>query len=202
MIKNSQALDILKIVKEDILEDLKNKNDEILLSSVEPEIKVSPSFISRAIAELEKEGMVKINKREKKVYLTKKGSRKAQNIIGKHAILEKYFVKTKNDRKEAYRLASIFEHYVSVKVINNIKKLTTLKETGIPLTEFQLHRKGLISDIVFHSWLFERMVSMGILPGEEINKRSQIASVVIIEAGNKKFALSREIAGKIKVIKT
>ncbi|GAI16551.1 unnamed protein product, partial [marine sediment metagenome] len=41
--------DVLRIVKEDILEALKEKNKKVSSSLVEPEIKVSRSFISKAI---------------------------------------------------------------------------------------------------------------------------------------------------------
>ena len=189
--------DVLGIVKEDILEVLKGKNGEVPLSLIKPEIKVSRSFISKAIRELEKEDLIRIKKNL--ICLTKEGVKKAENIIKKHLILENYFRKIRS-KKGAYKAAGILEHYVSMEVIENIKKLSTLKKEGVPLTEFK-QKEGLITDIIFSIGLFERIISMGIFPGEKIEITNKLPDGIIVEIENKKFALAKKIARGIKVLK-
>jgi len=187
---------ILGIVKEDILEALEEKNGKASISLIKPEIRVSRSFISKAIRELEKEDLINI--KEKSIFLTKQGRVRAKNIAKKHFVLEDYFGKTRSKR-EAYKAASVLEHYVSMKVIDNIKELSTLKKEGTPLTEFK-EKEGLITDIVFGVRLFERVISMGICPGERIRITNKLPNSIIVEIENKKFALDKNIAKGIKVL--
>ena len=189
--------DVLRIVKEDILEALEKKNRKVPLSLIKPEIRVSRSFISKAIRGLEKEDLVRSEKNL--VCLTKEGVKKAKNIVKKHLVIEGYFRKVRS-KKEAYKVASILEHYVSMRVIDNIKKLSTFKEEGVPLTEFG-QKEGLITDIIFSIELFERIISMGICPGEKIKITNKLPNAIIVKIGNKKFALAKKIAGGIKVLK-
>jgi len=186
---------ILGIVKEDILEALEEKNGKASISLIKPEIRVSRSFISKAIRELEKEDLINI--KEKSIFLTKQGRVRAKNIAKKHFVLEDYFGKTRSKR-EAYKAASVLEHYVSMKVIDNIKELSTLKKEGTPLTEFK-EKEGLITD-VFGVRLFERVISMGICPGERIRITNKLPNSIIVEIENKKFALDKNIAKGIKVL--
>ena len=189
--------DVLRIVKEDILEVLKEKNGKVPLLLIEPEIRVSRSFISKSVRELEKEDLVRIKK--DLICLAEKGVKKAENIIKKHLILEDYFRKIRS-KEEAYKAASILEHYVSMEVIDNIKKLSTFKKEGVPLTEFK-QKEGLITDTIFNMGLFERIVSMGIFPGERINITNSLPDSIVVKIENKKFALSKKIARGIKVLK-
>jgi Mn-dependent DtxR family transcriptional regulator len=187
---------ILEIVKEDILEAIENNGGKAPLSRLKPEIKVSRSFISKAVGELEKENLIRI--KENSVCLTREGIKKAKDIVKKHFVLEDYFGKTRS-RKDAYKAASILEHYVSTEVIDNIKKLSTLKKEGTPLTEFK-QKEGLITDIIFNVRLFERIISMGICPGERVKITNKLSNAIIVKIENKKFALSKNIAKKIKVL--
>jgi len=190
---------VLNIVEEDILEALARKNEKILISLVEPEIKVSRFFISKAIEELEKDGLIKTEKGL--VFLSEKGVKRAKDIIKKHSVIENYFKKLKS-REDAWKAASILEHYVSEEVIENIRKLSTLKREGVPLPENKLPNKGMISDVDIGDYrLFERIISMGIFPGEKIKIVAMLSNSIVVVIGNKKFALDRNIANRIKVIK-
>ena len=139
--------DILKIVKEDILEVVGRKNKRTPLKFMKLEVTVSHSFVSKAIKELEEEGLIKISseKRPWKEYiqLTKEGQVRANAIIKKHSVLEKYFFKERRSEEEAIEATNILEHYISTEVIDTIKKLSTFKKEGIPLTEFK-QEEGLI----------------------------------------------------------
>ncbi len=102
--------DILKIVKEDILEVLGRKNKRIPLKSMELEVTVSHFFISKAIKKLEEEGLIKISSEKKSqrkyIQLTKEGQVKANVIIKKHSVLEKYF-KQRRSKEEAIKATNI-----------------------------------------------------------------------------------------------
>ena len=193
--------DILRIVKEDILEVLGRKKKRILLKFMRLEVNVLHSLVSKAIRELEKEDLIKLSSGKKLRYiqLTRRGRDRAKDILRKHLVLEKYF-KKRRSKREAIKVTNIIEHYISTEVIDTIKKLSTLKKEGIPLTEFK-QKEGLITDANFGIRLFERMVSMGIFPGEKIRIINKIPNGIIVETKNKKFALDKDIAKKIKVLK-
>ena len=192
---------VLRIVKEDFLEVLGREKNKVLLKSMNLELKVSSFFVSKVIKELEKENLIKtsIKKGKRYVQLTEEGKDKAREIIKKHLVLERYFRKTRS-KKEAIKRTNILEHYISMEVIDNIKKLSTFKEKGVPLTEFG-QKEGLITDIIFGIGLFERIISMGISPGEKIKIINEIPNGIVIEVKNKKFVLAKKIARGIKVLK-
>ena len=195
MIKES---DVSKIVKEDILRILGERKEKVSLKSIRAKIKVSHSFMYKAIKSLEEEDLIFVEKEF--IGLTKNGRDKAKDIVKKHLVLENYFKETRSER-EAHQAAHILEHYVSEEVINNIKKLSTLKKEGFSLIKFGLNKKGLITDIPSYDYkLFERMVSMGILPGEIIEVTNKIPNGVIVKIDNKKFVLDKNIAKEIRVL--
>ena len=194
----NKEFSILRIVKEDILRILGEERRKVSLEILKEEIKVSLSFINEAIEELEREGLIK----SQQIFftLTEEGEEKARDILKKHLVFEDYFKKTRTE-EEAHKIAHILEHYVSEEVLNNIKKLSTFKEKGIYLTKFKLRKKGLITNIVISdNGLFERVVSMGIVPGEEVMITGEVSNAIIIKIKNKKFALDKDIARKIKVL--
>ena len=191
--------DILKIVKEDILRILgEEESKKTSLESIELEIKVSNLFLFKAVEELEKEGLIR--SQENFILLTKEGQEEAKNIIKKHLVLENYFKKTRSER-EAHEAAHILEHYVSKEVVDDIKKLYTFKKEGVPLTEFEIKKEGIITDIMFSDYeLFERVVSMGMYIGEKIRITNKIPNAIIIALENKKFALDNDIAEGLRVL--
>jgi len=193
-----EEFDISKIAKEDILRILAEKEGKKSpLESVTLEVKVSNSFMLKAIKELEEEGLIQIE--GDSAGLTKRGEDSSKSILEKHLIFEDYFRKTRNEG-EAHEAAHILEHYVSREVIDNLKKLSTFEKEGIPLAEFEFNKDAIITDITFpDSTLFERIVSMGIVPGERIKITNKIGNIIIAAVG-KKFALDEAIAQGIEVL--
>lgn len=190
--------DILKIVKEDILRILGERKAKTSLKSMKAKIRVSHSFLSEAIKYLEEEGLISFEKEF--ISLTKNGLDEAKDIVERHLVLENYFKETRSKRK-AHRMAHLLEHYVSEEVINNIKRIFTLKKEGVPLMKFELKKEGLITDIMSSDYkLFERMISMGLLPGQVIEATHKIPSGVIVRVNNKKIVLDKSIAKEIKVL--
>jgi len=194
--------EVLKIVKEDILEVLGRKSKKIPLKLMKLEISVSQFFVSKAINELEREDLIKLSLEEKYgkqyIQLTKRGQNRAKDIIKKHLILEEYF-KKRMSRKKAINATNVLEHYISTEVVDVIKKLSTFKKKGIPLTRFK-KEEGLITNINFSIGLFERLISMGIYPGGKIRIINRVPNGVIIKIKNKKFVLDKDIAKEIKVL--
>lgn len=191
--------DILKIVKEDILRILgEEESKKTSLESIKLDIKVSNLFLFKAVEELKKEGL--IQSQGNFILLTKEGQEEAKNIIKKHLVLENYFKKTRSER-EAHEAAHILEHYVSKEVVDDIKELYTFKKEGVPLTEFEIKKEGIITDIMFSDYeLFERVVSMGMYIGEKIRITNKIPNAIIIALENKKFALDNDIAEGLRVL--
>ena len=187
---------ILTIVKEDILRILGERKEKASLEFIKAEIKVCRSFVSEAIRDLEEKDLIQVKKNF--VRLIKKGQIQADNILRKYLTLEKYFEKARS-KKEAHKIAHILEHYISEEVIRNIKKLSTLKGKGIPLIRFK-QKEGLIINLNLNIGLFERIISMGIFPGEKIKIINKIPNAIVIEVKNKKFALAKDIAKEIKVL--
>jgi len=197
MDKNNRESDILTIVKEDILRILGEEEGIVPVDSIRDELKVLDDYVSNAVKSLENENLILIE--DNFIKLTQSGEVKAKEILKYHLILENYFKETKSSA-EAHEISHILEHYISKEVIDNIKKLTTLKGKGTPLIEFN-QRRGMISDISVGIGLFDRIISMGIYPGEEITVVNKTPSGVIFKVKNKKFFFNKEIAKKIHVIK-
>jgi Mn-dependent DtxR family transcriptional regulator len=199
----TEESDILRIVEEDILRILgEEKSKRVSLESIKSEIKVAYLFISNAIKELEREGLVQ--SQGDFIVLTKEGVGKAENIVKRHLVLENYFkfkIKRTRREREVHKMIDILEHYISKEVIENIKKLSTFKTEGIPLTKLELNKEGIITDILFHDYgLFERIVSMGIVPSEKIKVIYKIPDGMVIYVGGKKFALGNDIAKGIEAL--
>lgn len=195
---NKTASEVLEIVKEDILRITGEKYKKISLKSLKLKIKVSDFFFLKAVRELGKEDLIYL--KPKFLELTKSGQERAKDIIKKHLVVENYFKKTRNE-EEAHQAAHILEHYISKEAIRNIKKLSTFIKEGTSLIEFELGRETMISDIVFLDFgLFERIISMGIFPGQKIKITTKIPNVFVVKVNNKKFALDKNIARGIKVL--
>jgi Mn-dependent DtxR family transcriptional regulator len=185
-------------VKEDILRILCEANKSTSSEIIKAEIKAAPALVSKALKELQKEELIALKKNS--ILLTPLGQETARTILEKHLVLEDYFGKTKS-KIEAHTAAHLIEHYVSREVINNIKKLSTLKTEGIPLNEFGFNKEGIITGVTFSDYrLFERAVSMGIFPGEKIMLLSEVPDGIVLKINNKKFALDKSIAKRIRAL--
>lgn len=195
----SEKAKILRIVEEDILRILIERRRSISLDVIREEVKVSQPFVFKAIEELEKEKLV--HRQQNFLGLTREGEENAKDILRKHLVLENYFKKTRN-KEEAHKAAHILEHYVSEEVLNKVKKLSTFRGRGNSILKLGFHEVGMITDIQTSDHrIFERIISMGIFPGEDLRKIREISDGVIVGVNGKNFALSNEIAEKIRVLK-
>jgi len=192
--------DSLKKVKEDILRIIAERKRNVSVELINEEIKDSPSVAQQAIKELENEGLIKSTQGFLK--LTGKNKEKADDILRKHLALEDYFKKTKT-KKEAHEMAHILEHYISQEVLHKLQSIFALKKQSLLLTDLSPGGQGIISDFTFSDYgLFERIISMGIFPGEKIRMINKISDgITIVIVGNKKLVLGKKIAKEIKVLK-
>jgi len=194
----SIATEVLEIVEEDILRITGEENKKVSLEFLKSKIKVSDHFFNKSVKKLEKEDLIHL--KPDFLELTKDGDEKAEDIIKKHLVVENYFKKTR-DEKEAHQAAHILEHYISKEAIKNIKKLSTFRKEGSSLVEFVPGRETMISDIIFSDFsLFERIISVGIFPGQRIKITKKTPDLVVIKVNNKKFALDKNIATGINVL--
>ena len=185
-------------MKEDILRILCETNKSTSSEIIKAEIKAASTLISKTLEELEKEELITL--KENSISLTPIGQETAKTILENHLVLEDYFGKTESEI-DAHTAAHLIEHYVSREVINNIKKLSTLKTEGIPLNKFDFNKEGVIAEVTFSDYkLFERAVSMGIFPGEKIMLLSEVPDGIVLKINNKKFALDKSIAKRIKAL--
>lgn len=189
--------DLVKIVIEDVLRILGERNKNVLREHLESEIRASRAFIFKIITSLEKDNLIRID--GKFIRLTKNGRNEAKVIVKKHQFLEDYLKETRSKR-DAHRTAHLLEHFVSEEVVNNLKILSTLKKEGVPLTQLERHTQGIITDIFLSDYgVFERIISMGIFLGEKITITNETPNAVIVKIQNKKFALDKKIAREIRV---
>jgi Mn-dependent DtxR family transcriptional regulator len=188
--------DILRIVQEDVMRILFERRRQTSLKTLRDEVQVAHPLVARALEELEKNRIITIH--NDAISLTQLGQKNAKEIYKRHSVIENYLAKTRS-KTEAHTTAHILEHYVSGEVVNNMKKLATLKTAGVPLTVFKLNRSGMITDIALSDYrLFERIVSMGIFLGERVKVTNKIPQGIVVKLKNKKFALDKNIAESIK----
>lgn len=188
--------DTFKVIKEDILRVLSERGGSSL-DSLQEKIRASSSSISFGIQELEKQNLVR--SQQLLFELTEKGKKAAQPILKRHRIVEEYFKKTRSE-KEAHRAAHILEHYIFKEVSDNIKKLSTFRKESTSLVNIGLFQPRVIIDItVPNTSLFERLISTGIFPGEQIEIVDRIPKDFIVRVGSNKFAIDHSLAEDIKV---
>ncbi|MBN1151151.1 FeoA domain-containing protein [candidate division WOR-3 bacterium] len=199
MNEKDKISEILKIMREDILRTLAEEDKKLTLKSLTAEITGDLSLMSEAIGILQKEGLLSID--EGSFFLTSSGKEHAEEIMKKHLVLEEFFL-TRGEIDKAHKMAHILEHYIKNEVLNNIKKLSTLKEEGIPLLKFGKDKTALITDMPFSDTrLLERLVSMGVLPGEIIELTNVIPGACVVHINNKKIVMDKSIASQIRVFK-
>jgi len=198
VVNTMEESDTLRIVKEDILRILAEQPEKVSsLEFVKSEVRASDSCVSEGLRKLAQEKLIEVEAHS--VRLTKEGQDSASSILEKHLTVERYLEKMRS-AGEAHKEANVLEHYVSREVIDNIRELSTLEKKGVPLTEFKSNREGIITDItIADSGLFERLISMGIAPGERIKITNRIGHTIIAIV-SRTFAFGEDIAEGIQVL--
>jgi DtxR family Mn-dependent transcriptional regulator len=150
--------------------------------------------------------------------LTEKGTDQAIKIKRKHQVLETFLVDVLDfDRKEAHKEACELEHAVSDAVLERLyeflgspeycpdgnpinldKNNITQDEKFIPLDEMEEGSSGKVARVTLPRETKERLISLGILTGEDIEvRRKQKQGCISVMAIGSEIALGRDIAKKI-----
>ena len=186
---------------------------------ISEELNVSPPSVTEMVKKLNSSGLVEYTPYQG-VELTEKGADEAIKIKRKHQVLETFLVEVLNfDRKQAHKEACELEHAVSDAVLekiydflgnpeycpdgnpinldkNNIKK----EESFIPLDEMEEGSSGRVARVTLPRETKERLNSLGILTGEDIEvRRKQKQGCISVIAVGSEVALGRDIAKKIFV---
>ena len=171
---------------------------------------------------LMKEGLIKVE--NGKIALTEEGEKRARKIIRLHRLAERLL----NDvlgmgESQIEESACRFEHIISDEVEEAICTLLghpTVCPHGSPippgnccmkgereverlifrLSELSPGDEGIIKYIVGGKDLSDKVVSFGLLPGERL-KVIRVFPSFVIQIGNTQFALDRELASAIFVLK-
>ena len=184
---------------------------------ISEELNVSPPSVTEMIKKLHSSGLVEYTPYQG-VELTEKGIDEALKIKRKHQVLETFLVDVLDfDRKEAHKEACELEHAVSDAVLekiyeflgspeycpdgnpinidkNNIRRDDKL----IPLDEMEEGNSGKVARVTLPRETKERLLSLGILAGEDIEvRRKQKQGCISVIAVGSEIALGRDIAKKI-----
>ncbi|MGA9187578.1 MAG: metal-dependent transcriptional regulator [Methanosarcina sp.] len=184
---------------------------------ISEELNVSPPSVTEMIKKLNSSGLVEYTPYQG-VELTEKGTDQAVRIKRKHQVLETFLADVLDfDRKEAHKEACELEHAVSDAVLerlyeflgspeycpdgnpinidkNNIRR----EEKFIPLDEMEEGSSGKVARVTLPRETKERLTSLGILTGEDIEvKRKQKQGCISVIAVGSEIALGRDIAKKI-----
>ena len=181
------------------------------------ELNVSSPSVTEMIKKLHSMGFVEYQPYQG-VELTEKGAEEAIRIKRKHQVLETFLAEVLDfDRKEAHKEACELEHAVSDTVLErlydflgnpeycpdghpiNIDKCNLRREEGfIPLHEMIEGSSGTIARVTLPRETKERLTSLGILAGEDIEvRRKQKQGCISVMAVGSEIALGRDVAKKI-----
>jgi len=184
---------------------------------ISEELNVSPPSVTEMIKKLYSSGLVEYTPYQG-VELTEKGTDQALKIKRKHQVLETFLVDVLDfNRKDAHKEACELEHAVSDAVLerlyeflgspeycpdgnpinldkNNIRR----DEKFIPLDEMEEGSSGKVARVTLPRETKERLISLGILTGEDIEvRRKQKQGCISVMAVGSEIALGRDIAKKI-----
>jgi Mn-dependent DtxR family transcriptional regulator len=191
-------MDIQRLIKEDILRILYEEGEGISPKELDEGIDAPYNSILKSIEELCLEKLIEYSSNQI-LNLTPKGRVKAKEIYEKHLVIENYYIENKT-KTNAHNIAHLLEHYISKEVILNLNLINSFKNQGIPLLETIVGHEYFITDLKIYigDKLFERLASMDIYPGKKIVVSAILSNCIILEIGNKKIAIDKDIANQIR----
>lgn len=184
------------------------------------ELNVSPPSVTEMVKKLYSSGLVEYTPYQG-VELTEKGTNEAIRIKRKHQVLETFLVDVLDfDRKEAHKEACELEHAVSDALLEKIyeflgspeycpdgnpinidKNNIRLEDKFIPLDEMEEGSSGKVARVTLPRETKERLISLGILTGEDIEvRRKQKQGCISVIVVGSEIAFGRDIAKKIFII--
>lgn len=202
---------------ETILYLIKKNQSPAKTKQIAEELNVSSPSVTEMIKKLHSMGFVEY-KPYQGVELTDKGVEEAVRIKRKHQVLETFLAEVLDfDRREAHKEACELEHAVSDSVLErlydflgnpeycpdghpiNVDKNNLQPEEGfVPLDEMKEGSSGTIVRVTLPRETKERLISLGIITGENIEvRRKQKQGCVSVMAFGSEIALGKDVAKKI-----
>ena len=187
---------------------------------ISEELNVSPPSVTEMVKKLNSSGLVEYTPYQG-VELTEKGVEQAIKIKRKHQVLETFLVDVLDlDRREAHKEACELEHAVSDVVLEKIyeflgspeycpdghpinidKRNIKQEESFIPLDEMEEGSIGKVARVTLPRETRERLNSLGIFTGEDIEvRRKQKQGCISVIAVGSEIALGKDIAKKIFIV--
>ncbi len=182
---------------------------------------VAPASVTEMLNVLKDEGYVNYRK-YKGVSLTEKGMFEAKNLRRKHHIMERYLTDVLDVNHDvAHEGACAFEHAMSEEVASKMCRMIGTKvdgdcetcpnpcdeKTGVitvttTVATMDIASKGMISHISSNdSGLVKKLISMGFVPGREIELNSKISDkgARVVNIGETTIALDYDMASSVFV---
>jgi Mn-dependent DtxR family transcriptional regulator/Fe2+ transport system protein FeoA len=186
---------VISIAKEDVLRAIVELETS-LVEEIQSELS-NPEAYPEAQNQLVAEGLIIID--DQSVKLTKLGQESADVIANRHRVIEEYFLHEVTS-KDAHLIAHKLEHMVSEEVVHSLKRIRALEKRGHRLNRND-SGSGLITRVGLDSiQLFDRMISMGICPGQWVTIVGFVHGGLILLIGNTQLVVGWDIISNIEVM--
>ncbi|MFX0078801.1 MAG: metal-dependent transcriptional regulator [Candidatus Hermodarchaeota archaeon] len=205
---------------ETIFRLLQNKDGYAKTGELAEVLNVKPASVTQMVQKLAAKNYLQYEK-SRGVRLTRKGRKLALDVLRRHRVAERLLVDLLGvSWEEAHDVACEWEHMLTDELCNRVldrldepttcphgNPIPGVNGTVSPLPELTLAdlnqgEKAVIECISDeHVDLLRMMASMGMLPGELVRvvQVSPIGDTLLIEVGTAQFALSSEIAQRVRV---
>lgn len=218
------TMEVSNVVEEylEVVYRLQEKSGVARTSELVKMLNVAPGTVTNTVERIEKESLI-VHEPYKGVKLTEKGRRIALGVVRKHRLSERLLTDILNvEWEKTHDAACQLEHGISDEIAKKIEKTLghpktcphgnpiptecggIIEESSQPLTKFSMKEKGIIVKITDeNSDLLQYFGALGLKPevSLEVIEKAPFNGPITVRVDNKNHALSREIAGLIRVRK-
>lgn len=187
------------------------KGEKVTTTNISKLLKISPPSVTEMLQRMEKDGYLEYTP-YRDITLTKKGREIGRGILKRHRILERFLERIGLQRQRIHEEACKLEHAISDDVEKAIDRNINYPEkspTGMqipregkikPLADLKSREEGIVMDITASKGIVQRLVDMGLTPGNEIRVTKSLPSGPIeISVRGSRLAIGHKIAMKIFV---
>ncbi|MGB9678500.1 MAG: FeoA domain-containing protein [Thermoanaerobacteraceae bacterium] len=175
----------LKILKEDILRFLREKDDNTsTFNEITLESKLEKEDVVKALKSLENDDYIKISKES--VCLTSQGKLKSQEIFEKHTFIENVY---------NHQIAHALEHYDT----NDLKVAFEDVSSPLKLNNFNQNDTGFIVKLsIDNPMILSRLIGLGLAPGSYFKIIKKRSDLLVIESHRRLIVLDKKIGDNIE----
>lgn len=197
----------------EVIHHLSEENGRAKISDIARRMDIAKPSVTQAITALRNEGMV-YQERYGPVYLTAKGEKKAREVWHRHQVIRQFLREALQvNPTTADRDACLMEHSISAETFSRMEKWLQLQEEApgkkrpiekalVPLSELLPGQKARLVKIVGkESWLRQRLLEMGLVPGVklELERVAPLGDPIEILLKGFHLSLRREEASMLLV---